>query len=403
MNSRLRVLECTTSYPLTTSSVSGVFVGRLAEALAKKCLVSVVTPDDHFSPDESVACSDTLRLHRVRYAPKSWQKLAHQPGGIPVFLRTHPGYWILVPVLLLSFLWKIIKVSRHVDVIHANWAICGFIAGLGRWFHRKVVVTTLRGEDINQTSPISRYILTKSIAWSDGVVFVGEGLDGKISGMYNPEKAVVIHNGVADEFVRLGLSKKDKAVSSDVIELTTVGSLIPRKNVQLIFKALAMREKSLPKLKLNVIGEGKERQKLTQLAKDLSLADQIVFHGSCPPEDVAELLSRTTIFISASTGEGRPNAVVEAMASGCCVIASDIAPHTQLICPGQDGLVFESENERDLAKAIDGCLNDIENTLHMGQEACQKVKKLGMTWEGCADKYMKFFGRFVPSTGSKAG
>jgi len=96
---RLKILLLSTSFPLTPSSTSGLFVKYLYDALRERCCVQALTPDDNRTDTSALQSG----ISAFRYAPKKWQKLAHLPGGIPAQLQTNRLAILPVPFFLLSF------------------------------------------------------------------------------------------------------------------------------------------------------------------------------------------------------------------------------------------------------------------------------------------------------------
>ena len=127
-----RLLALTTSYPLRPGSSAGVFVQSLYRALSAAYTIDVVCPADTH-PTASVFDDPSavdIRVHAVRYAPAAWRTLAQASGGVVTRLRRAPWYAVLLPALLLALFWRTLVRARHTDVIHANWAACGLLAGL---------------------------------------------------------------------------------------------------------------------------------------------------------------------------------------------------------------------------------------------------------------------------------
>ncbi len=98
--------------------------------------------------------------------------------------------------------------------------------------------------------------------------------------------------------------------------VTTVCRLSPEKNVAAIIRACLC----LPWTRLHIVGDGPERVNLRCLASEYGVP--AVFHGALSNDDVADLLARSEFFILASAYDQAPKVILEAMASGCYVIAS---------------------------------------------------------------------------------
>ena len=170
----LKILCVTSSFPESPDNPAGFFVYQLALALSKQhSSVRVLTPSGRNSKPP---WPKTLHVHRFGYAPRKWQRLAQFPGGIPVALRQTKLSYLLIPGFLASFAFHLIMSARNSDVILANWAVCGAIAGWLYRFHRLPIISVLRGSDIQLKNPSisSRFILHEAFKCSSAIVSVGE-------------------------------------------------------------------------------------------------------------------------------------------------------------------------------------------------------------------------------------
>jgi glycosyltransferase involved in cell wall biosynthesis len=387
----MKVTLLTTSFPLTRQSTSGIFVARLVDKLAEIADVIVVTPADKEVKDRLKRCN--ANIVPCRYAPKNWQRLAHEPGGMPVATRQNPWLWLLLPGLILSLGWHCLREARHSDVIHANWAMCGFIAGIAGWLLGKPVVTTLRGDDVTRAekNKMDMLLLGMCIQSSRKIICVSSDMLDWLAISF-PEykhKTTLIENGVDDAFIKAGESRSTKKVN-DEIRLITVGSLIPRKGIDLILNACAQLPGHL-NYRLMIAGSGPEEQTLRCLAASLNITSQVDFTSMLAPENVPEKLQQADIFILASHSEGRPNVLLEAMAAGLPVIASDIRGVKELIKHEHTGLLFRDGEMQNLAELIQLLVVNRELQYKLGQAGRKLILDGELTWAKCAEKYSEIY------------
>ena len=385
----MNILLVSTSYPLRPESSSGIFVKRLKHSLDKISHVEVVCPDD------AITFKSERGIHRCRYAFKKWQVLAHQPGGIPAAIRRDPRFFLVVPFLLISMMLSISWFARGKDLIFANWAINAIIAWLPSMVLRKPIVTTFRGEDVrNLDKKLQACIVWLALRSSDAVVLVSSDMKTLLVNRYPrfKNKLFVIPNGVENELLEAGIAAEFP--SKNVINILTVASLIPRKDIATLVWAVACVNNNdgiKINIKLNIVGDGELRTALEAQTHSEGIASIVDFHGMLSPDQVGKLYSESQVFVLPSLFEGRPNVVVEAMAAGCSILVSDINGNNELINHNKNGLAFSVGDYKQLARHIERVVTDTEFRIRLGQAARQYVVGNRLSWDGCAGGYFDLF------------
>lgn len=384
-----RILCLTTSFPNSPDDPAGFFVYQLNDALARKGVrISVLTPDTH---KKSKLWLQPYRVHRFSYAPQKWQVLAQLPGGVPVALKLNWKNYLLVPTFLTSFIWNILALAREVDLILANWAICGALAWILCPFHHKPIITVLRGSDIKIKEGelvTNSLFLNAALKGSKAVVCVGKDLEKRLKKASNfSEKVHHIPNGIHEHFFSLALPKP-----APTINILFVGSLIPRKGVDILLRAVG-KLRSL-RVHLFIVGEGPLEPELRSLAKELKMEDHVTFKGQIPPGiPMNKMMDQSHCLILPSHHEGRPNVILEAMAAGRPVIGSDIRGIRELVREPKTGFLFPDNDIDGLSMAIKKLVKNPQGITEMGFAARKWVQKQGLTWENTAKEYIKLMKR----------
>jgi glycosyltransferase involved in cell wall biosynthesis len=127
-----------------------------------------------------------------------------------------------------------------------------------------------------------------------------------------------------------------------------IGQLIPRKGITTLLQALAAH--SLQDVRLVLVGEGPQRTELEALAKGLGISSRVEFMGY--RKDRLALLKGFDAFVLPSLLEGIPRCLMESMAAGVPVIASDIPGCRDLVKPGVTGLLFNPHDVEELTRAL---------------------------------------------------
>lgn len=159
----------------------------------------------------------------------------------------------------------------------------------------------------------------------------------------------------------LGYSDEDKLV-------LWVGRLDPVKGLELLLPAFAALDADL-NAHLLLVGEGPLRPRLEQQLSELHLQARVRLLGT--RNDVPALLKTADVFVFPSRTEGLPNALLEAMAAGCPIVATDVAGCRDLIEPERTGLLVPYGDTSALTRALTQLLQNRGHARTLGAEAAQ--------------------------------
>jgi glycosyltransferase involved in cell wall biosynthesis len=126
-------------------------------------------------------------------------------------------------------------------------------------------------------------------------------------------------------------------------------------------------------LKLLIIGNGKDNEKLRNLAENLQIQDYVIFAGK--RKDIPEILSIIDIYLLSSLTEGTPMALLEAMAAKKAVIATDVGDIPSVIESGKNGLLVRSKDIIGIENAISLFCEDSNKRKAFGDNAFITVQK----------------------------
>lgn len=178
-----------------------------------------------------------------------------------------------------------------------------------------------------------------------------------------PEKMVVIHNGLPD--LHGDLIARPQA---EPAQLIMVARLAQPKDPQTLIRALA-GIKELP-WRLKVAGEGPLQQDSQNLAAELKLQERVEFCGMC--SDVAQLLAESALFVLSSEREGFPISILEAMRAGLPVVASRVGGVAEAVVGDQTGLLFEAGDSASLQRCLKKLIADPQLREKMGRAGRQR-------------------------------
>lgn len=388
----MRLLVLTSSYPTTDNPGGGIFIREMLEHLPVPIEILVLTPDTPEVKTVEYARSG-LHIERVRYAPKALQMLANRPGGMPAALKTCPWLILFIPVWALAMFTATLRMAGNYDLIHAHWSVCGVIGGVVGRLRRVPVMTTLHGTDVDWAERFSlfRIILVLCIALSSRVVAVSSAMARKLRSRYprRQDKIHTIPNGVSSTYFRA--PSKDFFANANEFVFASVGNLIPGKHVDLTVRALQRLVQSGRPARLMIAGDGPCGHGLKRLTQRLGLKHHIEFLGAIPPAQVAQLMRRVQALVLASGREGRPTVVMEAMAAGVAVIASDIDGVRELIEPGRTGLLFDVGDIEALVAHMAALIDQPAKTRQIAQQARRWMTAQKLTWPNTAAQYLQIY------------
>ncbi len=170
------------------------------------------------------------------------------------------------------------------------------------------------------------------------------------------DKVITIYNPVDINRIRTNVIATDDPYGSKLINIISVGRLTYIKGTDLLIRALAHISKVIPDLHLTILGKGKEKSELQRLAYELGINAKITFAGFM--KNPYPYLVYADLFVLPSRYEVLSNALLEALACGLPVVASD-APGgtTDIIENGINGWLVKSENVESLATGIKRALS----------------------------------------------
>jgi len=196
------------------------------------------------------------------------------------------------------------------------------------------------------------------------------------------QKIVFIPNGVDTH----SYSPSDREATNPIV--TYIGRLIENKGPQYLVEAGFDILKNHPDTRIYIIGDGPMKEKLSQQVGFLGLEDRIHILGSIP--DIRPILQMTTVFVRPSLTEGMSLAVLEAMASGLPVVASNIEGNAEVVKNGVNGYLVPPANPKALAEAVAFLLGNREIVRTVGKNARKTAEKL-YDWSRIAEQTLEVY------------
>jgi glycosyltransferase involved in cell wall biosynthesis len=209
-----------------------------------------------------------------------------------------------------------------------------------------------------------------------------------------PERILVIHNGVDVRSFSLprGAFRRSEGIPAECTVITTVGRLDTQKGLPYLLEAAELVTRGHPEVRFLVVGEGPRRGDLVRHRDRLGLTERVWFLGF--RTDVPQILADSDVFVLPSLWEGLPIALLEAMAAGLPVVATDVPGVTEVVTDGETGLVVPGKDVGALAGALSRLLDDPDLRLGLARAGRRKVEE-EFGWEKVVATTMSLYERLL--------
>jgi glycosyltransferase involved in cell wall biosynthesis len=350
----IKVLTFATLYPNREMPLLGTFVeSRLRGLVAGGEVAALVVAPVPWFPWRGRAFG--------RYGAFARVPAAEERQGITVL---HPRYLLipkigmtLAPYLmylsLRACLDRLVRDRFDCDLIDAHYLYPDGVAAilLGRRLGKPVVITA-HGTDVNliPEHAVPRRMIHWAASQAARVIPVADALRQRLLGVGVADAGLtVLPNGVDLR----AFAPRDKAAAKDQLGLAgavvlSIGWLIPRKGHDLVIRAAAL----LPAVTLLIVGEGPEGPRLRRLVGELAMGDRVRFVGTVPHDRLAPVYAAADVMVLASSREGYPGVVLEALACGTPVVASAVWGTPEILRDPVAGRLVEERSPEAFARAI---------------------------------------------------
>jgi glycosyltransferase involved in cell wall biosynthesis len=304
--------------------------------------------------------------------------------GIPLTrLYSRGSLKIGASLYVLNGLWHLLRRGRS-GIYHAHdIGTVGWLAVAARYLLGGRCFIKLRSGRLyykqQYASLLARWQFSTLLRLADKVIVVNSEVEQLLSEMGIPEQRVIrIPNSVDTDNFRPPSAEEKLAVRRRLglsvykAVLLYVGRLDPIKGVDVLLRAWALVPEHLrAHSQLVLVGDGAERENLLHLANSLNMQESVSLTGL--QQAVRDYYWASDVFVLPSRTEGMSNSMVEAMACGLPVVASNVGGALDLVQADGNGLLFESEDQRDLAQKLGLMLNMADRWPDMGTQARQMV------------------------------
>jgi teichuronic acid biosynthesis glycosyltransferase TuaC len=350
----MKLLTFSTLFPNTEKPSHGIFVQtRLRHLLASGRVQSKVVAPVPWFPSR----------HPRFGAYASYANVPSQEHRFGIDVQ-HPRYAVLpkigmtiAPLLLAAAvkpaIGRLLDEGYDFDAIDAHYFFPDGVAAviIGRYFNKPVVITA-RGTDINliPQHALPRKMILWAASHAKAMITVCNALKVEMVKLgIDASRITPLRNGVDLELFKPG-NRSDLRLSLALNGFTimSVGHLIGRKSHDIVIKALPF----LPDVKLLIAGDGPERKTLELLISHLGVENRVTFLGAISQPELTKYYGAIDALILASSREGWANVLLESMACGTPVVASNVWGTPEVVASQEAGVLMPSRTPEGLAEAV---------------------------------------------------
>ncbi|MEL6360795.1 MAG: glycosyltransferase [Pseudomonadota bacterium] len=354
----MKILTFSTLFPNAAAPSHGVFVENRMRDFKRRYEVDlrviapvpwfpfksqIFAPYDRFANAPAQETRHGIDVHHPRYFLPPKIGMTYAPTGLARCLNRG--------------LDDLAQQGWEPDLIDAHYLYPDSVAAARVAHERNIpLVLTARGSDVSllATYPTQRQMIIEAVRQADATVCVADALRTGLIELGAPfDRLHVLRNGVDLDLFHSGAntdlrSSDRQTLSLENPTLLSVGHLIERKGHDLVIQALA----TLPEFDLVIVGEGPELARLKALSSELGVTQRVTFAGQQRHDMLPTFYRAADALVLASSREGWPNVLLEAMACGTPVVATDVWGSGEVIGSPVAGRLSKERTPECIAAAI---------------------------------------------------
>jgi hypothetical protein len=369
LSTPIRVMFVSTSYPRDASDWRGIFMSHISSALARDNRVRLI----QWAPTGQV---DARVENATTPAESVWLAKLMQRGGISHWLRSSLASGALGAAKLLGLLRSAYMRRGDIDIYHVNWLQCA----LPLPANGKPVLITVLGNDMRllrlpmMRSALRRVMRARNVAICPNAAWMEAPLHEAFGDI---AEIVPVSFGIDPRWyaIRRVPVRPPRWLAVTRLTANKLGPLF---------------EWSEP-----LFRDGRrELHLLGPMQEQVSVPSWVHYHGSATPEQLAcNWFPQAHGLVTLSRhAEGRPQVMLEAMASALPIVASRMPAHADIVADGVTGMLCD--NETGYAEALNR-LEDMDRNLRCGEAARTWVAREIGTWDDCAIRYIAIYRRLL--------
>jgi len=272
--------------------------------------------------------------------------------------------------------------DKKINIIHSHGKGAGIYSRLVKMFVKNVkVVHTFHGIHCDPSISLAQkiYFYIERIIKYNTDAFINVSNEEQIQALklkfIKPEKSYMIYNGIDIEFFKKYTfrdedKKRKLGLDKDAFVIGNISRFDSIKGHRYLIEGFSMLVKEMNNAVLVLVGDGLEKAAMQKLVSSLGIQDKVYFLGN--RTDIPSLLSIFDIFVFPSIREGLPYALIEALAAGVPIVATNVIGNNELIKDGMNGVLCKPKSGEAIFEAIKKILDN--------KALCDQFKKNGLKY-----------------------
>ncbi len=300
----------------------------------------------------------------------------------------HQTAWNLL-VYSFKALWlgiKLLRAKKYDLIVAWSGVPAGFLAFCLHYFFQKPFIILLRGADVpfheKKWYWLDKFLFSwlSPFLWkqADAVIANSEQLRKSAQKNSSKQEIVLIYNGINTQKFAPQTDIKNNFKPFSII---STGRLSEIKGYHFLIEAL----ENIENCELTLVGDGSWKEILKNLAREKNL--KVHFMGNLPHDMIAKTLPEAHLYVLSSLNEGMSNSLLEALACGLPVVATDVGGTKELI--KENGIVVEKGSAQELRQAIEFYVQNPEKISEHGVKSREIA--LQFSWESVAEQFLTVF------------
>lgn len=348
------------------------------EAIVKEYAASV-------PPAENLDIIETGEMKKSTHLRAAY-KIARKKcknEDIDIYHRYHLSYFSWDPVVVFGLTHGVPTIVGPVHPAHLVTE-AGVRRAISRVFGiESPTVARFIHNNKHAVNAIRERLTKATIGRTDVLLAVSGETKERYDELLGRDKAQVMPHGVNLDRFEFNTDRPSKDVLG-------VGKLRERKGFRYLIEAIPAIRSEHPTAEFHLLGDGPQQEELAELASDLGVENAVHFHGWVDHAVVAEWFTSARVFVHPTLSESFAHVRLEAMASGCPMVVTDVCGTDEMIRDGTDGYIVSTKSPEELAQATNELISNDELSQNFAINARERVEE-EFAWDVRAERYRELY------------